>query len=186
MATSFICEHTAEFLLVPALKGILRDHFRSVVPIFPWFNRELSGRSQAIHANATFHVISLFARRPKLSEDGGVGVTINPELVAYKDIASSHGTTAIAGCPVAANFEELSDCSLLWLEIDETYPYFAVVESIPKRLHLRDWEIASLARCGTLHSMDSFSDFLREVRIALPGSFLGPRYKPVQFLLFPH
>ena len=38
--SSFISEHTAEYVLIPQLTDILKQKFEVVIPIYPWMTRE--------------------------------------------------------------------------------------------------------------------------------------------------
>ena len=112
IATSFISEHSAELSLVPHLKMELEKHFNTVAPVFPWFNREASKISRQVHNNDRFKILVLFPRRPKLdhSENKNVFITINEDLLNFKNFASTHDIPVIAGCPISTNFWELSKC----------------------------------------------------------------------------
>lgn len=112
MATSFISERSAELAVVPFLKSELEGHFLYVAPVFPWLNRETSKISDQVHANDQFKVLALFPRRPKLDKENReyLYVTINRELALYRKLADEYSVPVIAGCPIAANFWELSRC----------------------------------------------------------------------------
>ena len=118
MATSFINEHSVEFSLVPYLKKELEKKYNFVLPLFPWLNRETGKLSQYVHRNDTFKVLVMFPRRPKLEQEDGkiVYVTINEDLLSFKEFAKDYGVPVIAGCPIAANFWELSKCTKLCLD----------------------------------------------------------------------
>lgn len=136
MATSFISEHSAEFVIVPMMKALLEKKFSVVVPIFPWLSREFGNRAKSTHGFSWFHVLALFPRRPKISDEGDVLVTINGELSVYKEIALKHGITVLAGCPNATNLRELATCDeCAWIDVDSYYDYLENINSLEgKRL----------------------------------------------------
>lgn len=110
MATSFICERSAELVLVPHMKSLLNKEYKHVVSIFPWLNRELGNKAKDTHKNDEFKILVLFPRRPKLSNDG-IFVSINYELKEVEKIGVNYGIKVIAGSPIASDFWELSTCN---------------------------------------------------------------------------
>ncbi|WHI45397.1 hypothetical protein [Microbulbifer sp. VAAF005] len=186
MATSFISEHSAEFVLVPRMKALLEKRFSTVVPIFPWLSREFGNRAKNTHGFLGFHVLALFPRRPKVSDDNEVLVTINGELSVYKAIGAEHGITVLAGCPKATNLWELASCDeCAWIDIDGYYDYLENIDCLDSKLLTDDEVIESVSR-GEVHTMDSLENFIRETRYVLPAGFFGMRYKPVYFLAKKH
>ena len=83
-ATSYICEHTAEFVLIPTLKNILCRRFESVTPIFPWITREGGNTSYKLHGHENFKIIGLYPRRPKLNPANheNVIIKVNEQVAA--------------------------------------------------------------------------------------------------------
>ena len=108
--TSFISEHTAEYIMIPKFKSILKKSYSIIVPIYPWLKREFGALSTNIHANDTFKVVGLYPRRPKLiSKSGNFMVKVNPDLIDCSEEALSNNIPMIAGCPLATNFKELNE-----------------------------------------------------------------------------
>lgn len=189
MATSFICEHTAEYYLVPALKDILELEYEFVTPIFPWLNRELSSISRSLHKDDRFKVLVMFARRPKIS-DGKIYLTINEELIMFQEVGTRYGIPVIAGCPNSNGFWNLAKCrDFIWLEVNSqhNYDYLIPVELLNERykgMRIQDDEIISLVKKGTNQTIDSFTSFINEARFTQPNVFFwGAKYKPVYFLI---
>jgi len=193
MATSFINEHTAEFYIVPYLKNELEKYFAYVAPIFPWLNRETSGISKLLHGADRFRVHIVFPRRPKLniSNINKIYITINRELLEFKEFAKQYDTSVILGCPVAANFWELSKCSkYVWLELDDQQPekYLNPIQSedsneiLLPSISVKD--IVKHINNSAVMDINLFFEFIREARYILPSRFIfGARYKPVYFLI---
>eukprot|EP00914_Ancora_sagittata_P030645 GHVO01061549.1.p1 GENE.GHVO01061549.1~~GHVO01061549.1.p1 ORF type:complete len:171 (+),score=0.83 GHVO01061549.1:197-709(+) len=170
------------------MKALLEKKFSVVVPIFPWLSREFGNRGKSTHGFSGFNVLALFPRRPKISEDNEVLLTVNGELSVYKEIGLQHGITVIAGCPVARNLWELASCNeCAWVDIDNSYGYIERVESLAGK-RLTDEEIFAAVSQSEVHSMDTLEKFVRDTREALPAGlgFFGTRYKPVYFLIVEH
>lgn len=182
--TSFICEHTAELSLVPVLRLSLEKHFKAVVPLSPWLSREFGRNSVKLNDNLDFYVLAMFARRPKISPDGEIFFTINPELARVKQLGESFGISVIAGCPKANNLWELaSSKECVWININYEYEYLTKLDSLNQHQRLTEEQIVNLCKLGNKFSMSSLEAFIREVRYELPVSFFGVKYKPVYFLL---
>jgi len=183
LVTSFISEHTAEFVLVPKMKAVLESRFSTVVPIFPWLSREFGRRGKTFYGFSEFFVLALFPRRPKISDQGDIFVTVNGELSAYKEIGLRYGISVMAGCPKAATLWELASCdTCVWLDVDSSYRYLENIDLLEGKI-LSDKDIVNSASQGKVHTMDTLEDFIRETRYVLPAGFFGARYKPVYFLI---
>lgn len=120
-ATSFIGEHTAEFVLVPILKRILQKEFEFVTPIFPWMTREGSNISKSLHQNDKFKILGLYPRRPKIAllDKENIYLKINEQIILGARSGLTLGIPIIAGCPLAKDFWELGkipDC--LWIRLN--------------------------------------------------------------------
>lgn len=184
MATSYVNERSVELTLVPYLKNELEKYFEYVVPVVPWLNRETSKLSRDAHSQDHFKVLALFPRRPKLTVDSNelIFVTINHDLLVFKQFAEEYMVPVIAGCPVASNFWELSICrEYVWLNITEekVNNYLNLI-----REELSISEIVELVNSSELFNIDSFSEFLNVAKYAMPRRFLfGPQYRPVYFLI---
>ena len=193
MATSFINEHSAEYYIVPYLKNELEKYFKYVAPIFPWLNRETSKISKLLHGSDSFHVLIVFPRRPKLdiNDTNKIYITINSELLEFKEFAGKHGVPVILGCPIADNFWELSKCpKCVWLELNDQQPdkYLNPIkssdfnESLLPNISTKN--IVRHIQDSSIMDINKFFEFLKESRCMLSRRLLfGPRYKPVYFLI---
>ncbi len=120
-ATSYICEHTAEYTLVPTLKNILRRKFESVTPIFPWITREGGNTSFRLHGHEKFKILGLYPRRPKLNPANyeNIIVKVNEQILFGAKSGLEYGIPIIAGCPIASDFWELGkDPNCLWINLE--------------------------------------------------------------------
>lgn len=187
VATSFVNERTVEYSMVSYLKNLLSKHFMYVLPISPWLNREASSLSKDVHRQDSFHVLALFARRPKVSADGSIYVTINEDLLTFKKFADAYSVMTIAGCPLARNFWELSTChSFVKFDITEsaTLNYFNLVQKnyIISECHIQ--EMAIHIKRSEPMTITDLAEFLQEAKYALPRRYIfGPKYRPVYFIL---
>lgn len=120
-ATSFIGEHTAEFVLVPMLKRILQKEFEFVTPIFPWLTREGSNISKSLHQNDKFNILGLYPRRPKIAplDKTIIHLKINEQIILGAQSGLNLGIPIIAGCPLAKDFWELGkNPNCLWIRLN--------------------------------------------------------------------
>jgi len=123
-ATSFICEHTAEYILIPKLKKILHKRFDIVTPIYPWASREGSNISKELHKYDKFSVVGLYPRRPKLISTGSQKITvkINEQILLGAQSGMKLGIPIIAGCPVVKNLWELgNNPNCVWIKLNQGY-----------------------------------------------------------------
>ena len=120
--TSFICEHTAEYILIPKLKEILHKRFDIVTPIYPWALREGSNISKELHKHDKFKVVGLYPRRPKLvsATNPKITVKINEQILLGAQSGMKLGIPIIAGCPSARNFWELgNNPNCVWIKLNQ-------------------------------------------------------------------
>ncbi len=117
---SYICERSAEYVLIPELVRKFRERYSFVTPIYPWMTREGSRFSREQNAGAEFRVLGVYARRPKFLKlnDNLIHVKINQEIVVSAAVGRSLGIPMIAGCPLARNIKELGSCSdYIWVDL---------------------------------------------------------------------
>ena len=192
MATSFINEHSAELSIIPHLKMELEKSFDYVAPLFPWLNRETSNILRQVHLNDRFRILIVFPRRPKLEQDDSKSVflTINADLLSFKEFAMDYDVPVIAGCPLSTNFWGLSKCtSHVWIEINKktTSTYLYQVMSNHKKKDVNCLSISSIVKMinkSKFFSIGEFQEFIEESRHVMPRVFwFGPRYKPTYLLI---
>lgn len=203
-ATSFICEHTAEYILVPKLKEILRKRFDIVTPIYPWASREGSYISKELHKHDKFKVVGLYPRRPKFvsTDKPEIIVKINGQILLGAQTGIKLGIPVIAGCPLVRTFWELGnnpDC--IWIKLDqgstETFElelghiqYHDYMNQISKFIFTDEKDLLTyLSEKSELIDINSARLSFREIKRDSVGEgsysyfrFMG-FYKPVYFLL---
>lgn len=204
---SYLCEHTAEFILVPRLKSILGSRFGLVIPIYFWKSREGNSLSLQIHKDHVIRLLAMFPRRPKLMapEDKMIWVKVNRALLEFSYAALRVGVPAIAGVPLARSFSELSeDREPIWIKLGngshkdiifEVDIFGRKIQSICSEGHslkmIEERDIPDLledkaSRMSWPHAIDVISELRAEnYRDDFFGKFffIGG-YKPVYFLVF--
>lgn len=184
MATNFICEHTAEFILVPYMKSLLEDRFEFVLPMFPCLTREFTNESRRLHKNCEFRLLILFPRRPEISDDQHLYVTINEELRSFKSIGDRYGVPVIAGCPKATDFWTLATCTeQVWIDIEACGEENLLSIEGCNSYRKTDADVLRIARESNIQTMDSFKALIRETRQLQPYRRWGACYKPVYFVM---
>lgn len=121
LLSSFISEHTAEYILVPDLVRRLAPDFQEVIPIFFWATREGNSTAAMTMFETSVRILSAFARRPKILAEDRIMMKINPELVQYSRISADAGIPVLAGIPLVSSLSLLrlsSKCS--WYELGNT------------------------------------------------------------------
>jgi hypothetical protein len=113
---SFLCEHTAEFILVPKMRDLLTQRFAHAIPIAYWKTREGNSVASSRHANRLFRMIAMFARRPKLAPVGQeVFGKLNKQLFEFALEAWHLGIPTFAGFPVISSLWELTgETAVIW------------------------------------------------------------------------
>jgi len=127
--SSFLSEHTAEYVLIPILTNIFKLKFEIVIPIFPWITREGSNFSRTIHRQDKFIIVGLYPRRPKLNlTDHKILIKINSEFMDGAREASRIKIPMMAGCPLARNLWELNESTkCIWIKLtDKTKAFYNI------------------------------------------------------------
>jgi hypothetical protein len=122
MASGFMNEHTAEFILVPDLVQKLRGTCGGIVPFHYWKSRE--GQAKARDSYSGFvRLVAGYARRPKVERlhDPTVTVKFNTVLFDHSCALKAVGVPVFAGVPVVSTFSDFglgSRC--IWFLIEGT------------------------------------------------------------------
>ena len=122
--TSFFCEHTAEYMLVPKMHALLVTRFPASVPIYFWKTREGNSVSSSLHSRRALRVLAMFARRPKIvNGEHLVAGKINKELYEFADASRRAGIPAIAAFPAASSLWSLYvDPPVFWISLQIKKP----------------------------------------------------------------
>jgi hypothetical protein len=110
MATSFISEHSSEYILVAKLAGMMKPYFERVIPLFFLSTREGSSISRQCNPSQVVKIISVFARRPKIMAPNQphIEVKFNESLFEIAQLSSPLGISTFAGVPLASTVMDLS------------------------------------------------------------------------------
>ena len=190
-------EHTVEFYIVPEFRKILEQKQELVIPLFPWFSRETSNISLAIHNDYSFKTVALYPRRPKLSEVNSetVYMKLNSDIIIAAKNNIRHGIPTFAGIPYARDWIELSG-SPMWywfdlgllnnndyiVEIDTDTVWANNSNIIPVKADYIYKGIDVSAR--TLNLTDFIYNLLKLKELGSAGRwFFSYHYKPVFFLM---
>ncbi|WP_141101306.1 hypothetical protein [Halomonas campaniensis] len=181
--TSFICERSAEYILVPQVIEALRNKFRYVVPIYPWISREGGNTSKLVNGSYSFKVLGLYPRRPKLlPNDERIIVKFSEQIIYGAKASQKLGIPIIAGCPLAKSFWELSECEdFLWADLAEfntdDINYWAminaqgVIAEEPEGYFFNDIGRVSeiIDRSDTHFDISTFIDAIKEIKMSSRG-----------------
>ena len=203
-ATSYICEHTAEFVLIPTLKDILYRRFESVTPIFPWITREGGKISFKLHGHEIFRILGLYPRRPKLNstKHENIIIKVNEQVLFGAQSRLEFGIPIIAGCPIASDFWELGkDPNCLWIKLEsESMESFEIelewknssymITRFPECAFQTDEDILTyIDNTAETTDLRTALDAIKTIKMQSKGielyypmAFMGG-YKPVYFLL---
>ncbi len=123
-ATSFICEHSAEFVLVPFLTQLFSDNKQKLTPLYYWKNREGGLVSKRCDSNTPIRLFAMYARRPKIHspDQDCISVKINNKLFERAFYLKENGIPTIVGVPRVSsiiNFHVGCPCSWFRLCPDE-------------------------------------------------------------------
>lgn len=131
MATSFISEHSAEYILVPKLIKILERDFQKVIPLYFLSMREGSRVSRDCDQHQPIRVINVFARRPKVSKpySSQIEVKLNSVLFEKANLSAEAGIHTFAGVPLIS--------SLMDLELDAPCAWFSLSGPIDVDIHFQ-------------------------------------------------
>jgi len=197
--SSFICEHTAEYVLVPKLTKILKLKFDVVIPIFPWMTREGNNLSKHIHSHDSFKIVGFYPRRPKINlKDNKIIIKINNEFIEGAEVALKINIPMLAGCPLAKSLWELDDnTKCIWIKLtDKTKHHYEIEVNIEKTTEFKildnknilgseneilDYVIST----SKTHNFETLIQGIQNIRAhSSTVYFMGfGSYKPIYFLL---
>ena len=202
--TSFICERSSEYNLLPELIRVLKSRFEVVVPVYPWISREGSKLSMLVNKDFRFRVLGMYAMRPKVHSPLAptMNIKFSEQIIYGSQQANRYGIPMIAGCPLARNFQELSSCEkYLWADMSkftqeqvdmvaEVTIDGVLVNSEPTPFLHDEQEILNLIHEDNKEfTLSEFIEVIKKVKMASIGSseyspmaFMGG-YKPVYLLL---
>lgn len=197
--SSFISEHTAEYVLIPRLTEILKQKFEVVVPIYPWMTREGNNLSKSLHEQDKFKMVGFYPRRPKIDLNSQkIAIKINDEFLNGAKEASKINIPMLAGCPIARNLLELNnDTKCIWIKLtDKTRNIYDIeyIDGIPVEFKIKQNEEVLNTNDDILNFISNYCkelDFVNLIQAiqtirqySSTVYFMGfGTYKPIYFLL---
>ena len=118
--TSFISEHSAEFILVPNFIKTLKENYSKIIPIYFWISREGSLISKMCDDNSLIRTISLYPRRPKIlnPKQGTIQIKFSKELFDFSIAHEELGIPVMAGVPGVSTILDLTiDSRCFWFKV---------------------------------------------------------------------
>jgi hypothetical protein len=201
--TSFICEHSAEFILVPNLCQLFSEHDKNLIPLHFWKTREGSSKSIRCDDHKPLRLIAMYARRPKIRipNQNSITVKINYDIFEHALYLQDNNIPTIIGVPCVSSVLELKfGCSCSWFSLipDKNSCHDAELtidiqsrkcdSKLPLGVHgpLNDHELLSLFNKS--RKFVSWQEAVNVLRNEMPsryamGGFFGINsYKPVYFI----
>ena len=198
METSFLSEHSVEYILVPKFHQILSQKFSTVIPIYFWATREGNKSSLESNKDEKFFVVAMYARRPKIgSQSKNIIVKFNDILFRRARYFNKEGILVFAGVPHAKELLEFQmDVGSSWFHLVDGVEGYSVIDSESGRLlescdshgPLLDNQILEIIDQN--YRSHKFEEIIRIIRDAQKNDinssnnwiFNFESYKPVYFL----
>lgn len=202
--TSFICEHSAEFILVSFLTQLFSGQKRTLIPLYFWKTREGSSISKRCNPNTPIRLLAMYARRPKICNPNQdhISVKINGMLFESAHYLKENGIPTIVGVPQVSSIMDFHvGCPCSWFQLCTDRNFESDIEfsiniksnqcniELPSCIQgpLKDEELLDLFNKGThLPSWQDAIQIIGEARFTgmYRNSFYryGAIYKPVYFI----
>jgi len=119
-ATSFVNEHSVEYVLVNHLVAMLSQEHRSLIPIFFWKTREGSRTATQGMLGQHVRLLTVFARRPKVLQPFAqtVLMKVNSTLFDAAGAATDYGSPVLAGIPRSSSLLNFTfDVACSWFRL---------------------------------------------------------------------
>lgn len=120
MNTSFMSEHTAEYVLVYRLTAAFAAQSRRTIPIYFLSTKEGSKVSLQCDDSSVIRLISVYARRPKVSVPNQpyIEMKINAELFEAARRLGNLGIPTFTGVPLISSLCDFNlDVEVAWFEL---------------------------------------------------------------------
>lgn len=124
--TSFICEHSVEFIIVPDLYKIFSNRYKKIIPLYFWKSREGSVVSYQCNKNIPLQVLVVYARRPKVicPNQDVILVRVNESIFEHALYLEENGIPTLIGFPRISTIMDFyigCPCSYFRIEKKENY-----------------------------------------------------------------
>jgi hypothetical protein len=190
MVTSFISEHSAEYILVANLTETLTPHFSRIIPIYFLSTREGSIISRECGPpSQVVKPVSFFARRPKIGFPGQpiIQVKFNESILQTTKLSLSFGIPTFAAVPLASSIFDLHlDLDCAWFELksgdsDVVYELSVKGELLSPKSPLIEGPLSEFELVGSIRATDSmyWKDAVEALRIIRRGATWPARLWPI-------
>lgn len=189
MATSFISEHSAEYVLVANLTETLTPHFNRVIPLYFLSTREGSIISRECGPLQLVKVVNVFARRPKVNFAGqpSIQIKFNESILQTTKLSLSFGIPTFAAVPLASSIFDLRlDLDCAWFELrsgdsDVIYELSARGELLSPKSPVIEGPLSDYELVGSIRATDSmyWKDAGEALRIIRRGASWPARLWPM-------
>jgi len=129
--TSFISEHSAEYVLVKNIVDTLSQDFIAVVPVYFWSTREGATIAKHCMANHNVRILAAYARRPKIAQpdQDWLNMKINSQLFDAAQFGAQCGIPVLTGVPLVTNLSSFTlDIPCSWFRLNGSRSYDADYE----------------------------------------------------------
>jgi hypothetical protein len=201
MHSSFISEHSLEYIIVPNICNIISAKYKRIIPIYYWATREGNRMSDALHCNLRVRILSIFPRRPKIEnvDSDYIHGKLNKSILRYAEVANSIGIPTIFCMPLVKSFIDISnECECLYLDclkFNDVDLHFRVnyrdkafnIESEYKSYLtiLDETKILEKMASGTIMNWNDANQNMKQLRHVNEeySLFWMSQYKPIYFLV---
>ncbi|AMP98685.1 hypothetical protein AY601_1773 [Pedobacter cryoconitis] len=192
---SFMNERTVEYLLLPKLINILKEHYAIVIPFYYWITREGGQLTGKRFEGKEFNIISFYPRRPKVNSKDNEHIIfkINQELFEKSTILIPKGIPVLTGVPLIHTIVDIAESSkTYWTALSSIGSEVIVKldidspDDLKNPLFVGSLNLDAQTTLKRAKKMDwfSFQKILEEVRYNAPmRSFFGGAYKPIYLIL---
>lgn len=121
--TSFVNEHSVEYVLVPQLVQLLEKNFKKVIPLYFWATREGGNMAKDSLRHHYFKMLAIYPRRPKIADINGDHILLNLNEVLFERSREfkKRGVPVIAGTLLIDSLYKFQlNAQCLWLKLNET------------------------------------------------------------------
>jgi hypothetical protein len=120
MASGFMSERSAEYILVPDLIRQLRSVFPHITPFFFWASREGQRKARDSYSGPV-RVLAAYARRPKVGYPGQSTIEVKFNALLFHHAWALHqaGIPLLAGVPCVSRLSDFQlDVPCAWFRIE--------------------------------------------------------------------
>lgn len=194
--TSFLSEHSCEYLIVHQVLEQLEPHFGNVIPLFYWSSREGGIMARQSMTSSHFRLFVVYPRRPKVSAVGDqeIWVNFNQLLFERAQLLLGFGVPSLAAVPLISDLKYFNRNALCYfwridpdgMQVEVRVSLTGISDAAQGLGVMAAGELAELVinECKALNG-DKVLRVMGEMRLGF-GTLWGmmhDQYKPVYFLI---